>query len=46
MANSIKEGYIDGECPDCGEEIPDDVVCCQACKNCGHVFTESVNDED
>ena len=46
MANSIKEGYIDEECPDCGEEIPEDVVSGQACKNCEHIFTDLVNDED
>jgi uncharacterized Zn finger protein len=38
--NPIKESYPNGECPDCGEEIPDDVVAGDECKNCGHVFWE------
>ena len=28
----------DGICPDCGEDIPTDVVEGQECANCGHSF--------
>lgn len=46
MMNAIKDSYPNGECPDCGEAIPDDVVEGQACSNCEHVFTtEQPNDE-
>jgi len=34
----VKESYENGECPDCGEPIPDDSDEGQACTNCGHVF--------
>ena len=40
--NKIKNSYEDGVCPDCGEEIPDDVVDGQECENCDHVFNEFV----
>lgn len=36
---AIIGSYPDGECPDCGEKIPKDVVEGEACENCGHVFT-------
>lgn len=45
MMNAVKESYENGECPDCGETIPDDVVSGQACVNCGHVFTEERPDD-
>ena len=38
--NLIKASYEDGECPDCGEQIPNDVKEGQECKNCDHVFTK------
>jgi DNA-directed RNA polymerase subunit RPC12/RpoP len=38
--NPIKASYDNGECPDCGETIPDDVANGQACANCGHTFCE------
>jgi len=40
---SIKDNYDEGECPDCGDPIPDDMVDGGECANCGHVFCE--NDE-
>ncbi len=42
--NTIKDSYEDGICPDCGEEIPDDVVEGQACENCEHAFYEYIPD--
>lgn len=36
--NAIKESYPNGECPDCGETIPDNVQEGQQCVNCDHVF--------
>lgn len=36
--NEVKRAYDDGICPDCGEEIPDDVAEGDACKNCRYVF--------
>ena len=38
QTNSVKKAYEDGECPDCGETIPDDVQEGQTCSNCQHVF--------
>jgi rubredoxin len=34
----IRDLYENGECPDCGEEIPVDMVDGGECVNCGHVF--------
>jgi hypothetical protein len=34
----IQAAYEDGECPDCGEDIPDPAVAGDECSNCGHVF--------
>ena len=34
----VKDAYMNGLCPDCQEEIPDDVVDGDACENCNHVF--------
>ena len=36
--NAVKMSYANGECPDCGLVIPDDVVDGAECVNCGHVF--------
>ena len=44
--NAIKNSYPNGECPDCGENIPDDVCTGQACGNCDHVFSEQRNSDD
>jgi len=44
--NPIKLSYNDGICPDCGDEIPDDVVEGQGCTNCGHAFYEEMNYKD
>lgn len=42
----VKASYPDGECPDCGEDIPDDVANGEACANCGHVFCIETEDDD
>jgi len=44
--NPIKQAYEDGECPDCGDPIPDDVAEGQACENCGHVFCLPKDNDD
>ncbi len=44
--NAIKEAYHNGECPDCGDEIPDDVQEGQECANCGHVFCAERSDDE
>jgi hypothetical protein len=38
VINPIKWSYEGGLCPDCQEDIPDDVVDGQGCKYCDHVF--------
>jgi len=35
--DTVWQAY-DGTCPDCGEDIPEDVKSGQECLNCGHVF--------
>jgi len=40
--NIIKDSYENGECPDCGEDIPDDVSNGDGCSNCSHVFYSPV----
>lgn len=42
----IKDSYENGECPDCGEDIPDDVSNGDECSNCSHVFYSPVKPED
>ena len=42
--NPIKNNYNEGVCPDCIENIPDDVSSGDACRNCGHVFYAPVDD--
>ena len=44
--NPIKASYPDGVCPDCGTDIPDNVVSGQACIECEHVFVENTPDDD
>ena len=40
--NKVKDSYEDGICPDCNENIPDNVVEGDSCKNCGHVFYKEI----
>jgi hypothetical protein len=42
----VKDDYADGECPDCGESIPDGAWTGESCENCGHVFTGDVLVDD
>jgi len=42
----IRESYEGSVCPDCGEEIPTDVVNGKACENCGHVFVDPRLNDD
>ena len=43
---SVKENYEGGECPDCGETIPDDAAVGQECSTCGHVWANVVEGEE
>ena len=36
----VKDDYENGECPDCGEPIPEDAYYGGNCENCGHVWNE------
>jgi hypothetical protein len=36
----VKDDYENGECPDCGEPIPDDAWYGGNCDNCEHVWNE------
>lgn len=45
--NRVCDSYPFGECPDCGEEIPEDAEDGHECIVCGHVlFAEKDEDED
>jgi len=44
-ANSVKESYEGGLCPDCGADIPNEVEDGDACENCGHVFVAEHADD-
>jgi len=46
MKNSIKDSYENGECPDCGDDIPVEVMEGEECKNCGHAFFAEVEGLD
>ena len=41
----IKDSYEKGECPDCGEDIPNDVSNGDGCSNCSHGFYSPVKPE-
>ena len=41
--NIIKKSYDYGICPDCSEDIPNDVDTGDGCSNCGHAFYASVD---
>jgi DNA-directed RNA polymerase subunit RPC12/RpoP len=45
FCNPIKDSYEDGKCPDCGKEIPDDVVDGEDCQDCPHVFVMPRDDD-
>jgi hypothetical protein len=34
----VSQNYLCGDCPDCGNPIPESAVHGDACDNCGHVF--------
>lgn len=38
LSKILKSEYPYGECPDCHEPIPDNIVDGEECPNCGHVF--------
>lgn len=38
VSKNIKDSYPDGKCPDCGEQIPVNIIDGDKCPNCGHVF--------
>ena len=42
----VKADYEDGNCPDCGEPIPDDTMYGEACVNCSHVWNPVRGDDD
>jgi hypothetical protein len=44
--NKIKDSYPNGVCPDCQEEIPNNVKEGQVCTNCGHAFYEEKDEEE
>lgn len=43
---TIVDFYLNKECPDCGEPIPDDMVDGGSCEICGHVFCYPREDDD
>jgi rubredoxin len=42
----VRDDYENGECPDCGQDIPKAAVQGEECSNCGHVFTGNVEGDD
>ena len=42
----IRESYEGSVCPDCGDDIPTDVVNGQTCENCGHTFVDPRLNDD
>jgi hypothetical protein len=42
-SKAILDSYPNGQCPDCQTKIPAIVQEGDACKNCGHVFTQGKN---
>lgn len=39
----VQKAYEKAECPDCGTPIPKSAVNGSNCKNCGHVFWDSIH---
>lgn len=46
VEKKIKDNYEDGECPDCGDPIPDTAVAGDNCTNCEHVFSANKPTDD
>ena len=44
--NPVKDAYEYGDCPDCGQEIPNNVEEGQSCSNCTHVFYSQSGAQD
>ena len=42
----VKDCYKDGICPDCSEDIAEDMTDGGECANCGHVFWLEYPDMD
>lgn len=40
------EKVLDGKCPECGEEIPDDVANGEQCDNCGYVVCIDIDETE
>ena len=43
--NKVQDAYEDKKCPDCSEDIPNDVDEGSECSNCGHVFYSGKEDD-
>ena len=43
---TIKNSYNEGECPDCGEPLPEEICDGYECVNCGHFFISPKFDGD
>lgn len=39
MLDAVKDCYLNGQCPDCFEDIPSMAIEGEECYNCGHVFS-------
>lgn len=44
-SNAVRNSYPNKECPDCGENIPYDVIDGEECENCGHIFYDESKQE-
>jgi len=44
VEETVRSLYDDGECPDCGEDIPEHYTSGDSCVNCEHVFTGRVHE--
>lgn len=46
LSNTVRDAYENCVCPDCGEDIPINIIDGEHCSNCGHVFTANTQLDD
>jgi hypothetical protein len=44
--SGVRDEYENGECPDCGDPIPEGAPNESDCENCGHVFSYAQPDDE
>lgn len=44
---NVQDSYPNGDCPDCGEKIPEEAQDGENCLNCGHIWwLEDISEQE